>query len=78
MRASVIEAGEVALQPGAHRQHGPVGAEIHVLVFHGVRASLDEHGVQPAAAAIQADLDLMAAQDLEKRVAGELGALIRV
>ena len=78
MRPPLIEKGEVAFEPRAHRRDGLVRAQIHVLVFDGAPEPFDKDVVAPAAAAVHADLDVMRAQHVEKRRARELRALVGV
>ena len=75
-RSSLIEKGEVAFEASAHGGHGLARVDIHVFVFHRAPEAFDEVMVAPAAAPVQADLDVMPTQDIDKRDAGEWRSLI--
>jgi hypothetical protein len=78
MEASVVVELEVRAEPREQRKSRLVVVKVHVFVLHAPPEPFDEHIVQRSSAAIHADCDLRIKQRLEKRLARELCALVRV
>ncbi len=56
----------------------PVGSQIHLLVFHRPRKSLNEHVVPPASLAVHADFDFVFLQHPDEVETRKLTALVRI
>ena len=78
MRALLIVAVEEAVDSLAQLPWVLVAVKVDVLVLDGAPEPLDGDIVHPAPPPVYADLDLLLAQRVEGRVAGELPALLGV
>lgn len=52
--------------------------QVDLFVFHGFLQPLDEHVVAPGAAAVHADTDFIALQNIDEARRGKLRALVGV
>ena len=76
MPAPVVVEVEVGAQLAARLGQVLVGFEVDFLVLDRSPESLDEHVVQPAAAAVHADLNAVVCEHAGEALTGELRTLV--
>jgi len=78
MTAAVVVEVEVGAELAARLGEGLVGFQVDVVVLHAPPQALDEDVIQPAAATVHADLDVVVTEHAREALTGELCALVGV